>query len=349
MLLYTSGTTGKPKGAVLTHGNLDVNTGEIARFLGLGASDRFLCVMPLFHANGLVVTLLTPLRLGAAVVLPDRFHASTFWETVDRHRPTLFGSVATMLAMLLSRPAPEGLRRDSLRYALSGSAPVPVEVIEQFESRFGVPVVEGYGLTECTCRATFNPPNARRPGSIGVPIGNELRVVRDDGREAEPMERGEIWLRGGNVTPGYLGDVEATQRAITADGWLRTGDVAYRDRDGYLFVVGRKSDMIIRAGENVYPREIEEVLYRHPAVAEAAVYGLPDPLYGERVVAAVALRSAAAEDDLREWCRASLAPFKCPATFWVRHELAKGPTGKILKRQVRDEHLRALAARPPER
>jgi long-chain acyl-CoA synthetase len=337
MLLHTSGTTGRPKGALLSHRNLARNAAEIAAWLRLDERDRFYGIMPLFHANGLVVTLYTALSLGATLVLDDGFHASTFWERIDRHRPTLFGSVATMLALLLARGAPASeLRRDSLRYALCGSAPVPVDVIERFEASFGVPVVEGYGLTECTCRATFNPPDARRPGSIGLPIGNQVRIVGDDGRERAVGERGEIWLRGDNVMLGYLGNPQATAAAIDAEGWLKTGDLAYRDADGYLWVVGRRSDMIIRGGENLYPREIEDVLYRHPAVREACVFGVPDPLYGEEVEAAVSLRpetTATAEDLLRH-CAESLASFKCPKRIRITDDLPKGPTGKIAKRTI---------------
>lgn len=337
MLLYTSGTTGRPKGALLSHRNLAVNAAEIAAWLRLDERDRFYGIMPLFHANGLVVTLYTSLSLGATLILDDGFHASTFWERIDRHRPTLFGSVATMLALLLARddPAPT-LRRDSLRYALCGSAPVPIDVIERFESRFGVPVVEGYGLTECTCRATFNPPDARRPGSIGLPIGNEIRVVGDDEDDCAVGERGEIRLRGGNVMLGYLGNPEATAAAIDDAGWLKTGDLAYRDADGYFWVVGRRSDMIIRGGENLYPREIEEVLYRHPAVREACVFGVPDPLYGEEVEAAVSLRPglAATAEDLLLHCAKSLASFKCPKRIRIADDLPKGPTGKIAKRAI---------------
>jgi long-chain acyl-CoA synthetase len=337
LLLYTSGTTGRPKGALLTHENLLVNAHEIAAWLRLDARDRMLCVMPLFHANALVVGVATPLACGASTVVCERFSAGAFWPLVDRFRPTTFGSVATILSMLLAHGPPAGgLDRRSVRFALCGSAPVPVEVMQRFREAFGIPVVEGYGLTECTCRATFNPPDAPRPGSAGLPIGNRVRIVDEAGGDCRPGVVGEVWIQGRNVMAGYFRAPEAT-RAALAGGWLHSGDLGYRDADGFLYLVGRKGDMIIRGGENVYPREIEDVIYRLPAVRDAAVVGVPDPLYGEAVVACVTARpgTTLSPDAVLAHCRAHLAAFKCPVAVHVLAEIPKGPTGKLLKTALR--------------
>jgi acyl-CoA synthetase (AMP-forming)/AMP-acid ligase II len=337
LILYTSGSTGRPKGAVLTHDNLLTNAREIASWLALGGGDRVLCVMPLFHANALVIGITTPLCCGGSSVVCRRFSATSFWSTVERHRPTTFGSVATILSILLTRGgSPPPRDRHRLRFALCGSAPVPAELIRRFREATGVPVIEGYGLTECTCRATFNPVADPRPGSVGLPIGNELRIVGDEGRECPPGEVGEILLRGRNVMAGYFRAPDATRHALR-DGWLHTGDLGHRTEDGFVYVVGRKSDMIIRGGENIYPREIEDALYSLPGLEEAAVIGVPDPLYGEVVVACVAQDPA--RDLTRErilaHCRTHLAPFKIPTSVHLLDRLPRNATGKIDKQALR--------------
>lgn len=338
LLLYTSGSTGRSKGALISHDNLVTNATEIAAWLRVGAQDRMACIMPLFHANALVIGITVPLCQGASSVIAERFSASGFWPMVDRFRPTMFGSVATMLTRLLARglPAPE-LDRASVRFALCGSAPVPVEVIERFTRDFGIPVIEGYGLTECTCRATFNPIDAPRPGSAGQRLGNELRVVSSGGVSCPPGEVGEVVLRGRNVMVGYFRAPEAT-RAALRDGWLHSGDLGYLTNDGFLYLVGRKTDMIIRGGENVYPREIEDVIYRLPGVQEVAVIGVPDPDYGEAVVACVTPRPGHRPTPaaIVAHCRQHLVAFKCPTVVHVLTEMPKGPTGKLLKRVLVD-------------
>jgi long-chain acyl-CoA synthetase len=339
IIIYTSGTTGRPKGCLLTHGNLLANARQITEWLGFTEDDRLLTVMPLFHMNAVSVTTVSALYAGGSTVTAPRFSASRFWRTVSDHGVTSFGSVATMLSMLLATypggvPADCDTRR--LRFAMCGSAPVPAEVLRRFEETFGCLVVEGYGLSESTCRSTFNPPDARRrPGSCGQPIGNEMRVVDDDDRELPDGEPGEIVLRGENVFKGYFRNEEATRRAFRG-GWFHTGDVGYRDADGFYYIVDRKSDMIIRGGENIYPREIDEVLYRHPAVAEAAAVGVPDELYGEEVAAFVVLRegAGATAEEIVEFCRSHLADFKCPKSVHFAEALPKGPTGKVLKREL---------------
>lgn len=339
-IIYTSGTTGKPKGCLLTHGNFLSNAREISEWLNLSEHDRLLCIMPLFHVNGIVVTMLTPLYIGGSMILTEKFSTHQFWEIIARHRVTSFGSVATMLSMLNHTEYPEGylekLDRSRLRFALCGSAPVPPEVMLQFERRFQCPVVEGYGLSEATCRVTFNPPDQRRrPGSIGMAIGSKIRVVDANDRDVPLGSVGEIVVSGPSVMQGYLRNPEATGAALRG-GWLHTGDLGYVDSDGFYHLVDRKSDMIIRGGENIYPREIDNVLYTHPKIREAAAVGVSDELYGEEVKAFVVLKESeeATAEEIITFCRQRLADYKCPKTIQFLIELPKGPTGKILKREL---------------
>jgi long-chain acyl-CoA synthetase len=339
IIIYTSGTTGKPKGCLLTHGNVIANARQISDWLHFTESDRLLTIMPLFHMNAVSVTTMSALYAGGSTVISPKFSASKFWNIISDYQITSFGSVATMLAMLLNTypdGVPEGLDTEQLRFAMCGSAPVPAEVMKKFETTFNCPVVEGYGLSESTCRSTFNPPDERRrPGSCGLPIGNEMKVVDDHDDEVREGELGEIVLRGENILKGYFRDEEATRRAFRG-GWFHTGDIGYRDQDGFFYIVDRKSDMIIRGGENIYPREIDEVLYQHPAVAAAATIGVPDQLYGEEVTAFIVLKDGMkiGEDALIDFCRQRLADYKCPKAIHFVREIPKGPTGKLLKREL---------------
>jgi len=345
IIIYTSGTTGKPKGCVLTHGNIIANARQISEWLNFTDQDQLLTIMPLFHMNAVSVTTMSALYAGGSTVISPRFSASQFWKMISDYRVTSFGSVATMLSMLLSKypeGVPEGLTTDQLRFAMCGSAPVPAEVIKKFEETFKCPVVEGYGLSESTCRSTFNPPDERRrPGSCGLPIGNEMKVFDDDDRELADGQLGEIVLRGENILKGYFKNAEATATAFR-NGWFHTGDVGYRDQDGYFFIVDRKSDMIIRGGENIYPREIDEVLYQHPAVAVAATIGIPDQLYGEEVAAFVVMKdgSKVSEEELISYCTEKLADYKCPKSIRIVKDIPKGPTGKLLKRELAKQFIR---------
>jgi acyl-CoA synthetase (AMP-forming)/AMP-acid ligase II len=322
---------------MLTHWNLLSNAAAIARWLRLGAADRVLTVMPLFHANAIVIGLVTPLLAGGATVIAERFRTATFWASVARHRATTAGTVPTMLALLLGLPdVPPPADRASLRLLLTGSAPVPADLLLAFEARFGVPVIEGYGLTECTCRATFNPVDGRRrPGSCGLPLA-PLRIVDGDDRDVPPGEIGEIVVQGPHVMRGYFRNPDATAAALRG-GWLHSGDLGRIDGDGFVHVVGRKSELVIRGGENVYPREIEETLLAHPDVGEAAVVGAPDRLYGEVVWAFLVPRPGRTIEPaaVAHWCVERLADFKRPARIEVVDELPKGPTGKILKAPLR--------------
>jgi long-chain acyl-CoA synthetase len=343
IIIYTSGTTGKPKGCLLTHENLIANAGQIAEWLKFDENDRLLTVMPLFHMNAVSVTTMTALYAGGSTVVSPKFSASRFWQIISDYGITSFGSVATMLSMLLqSSPkskvqSPKSdLKPKTLRFAMCGSAPVPAEVLRKFEETFDCLVVEGYGLSESTCRSTFNPPTkARKPGSCGKPIGNEMKVFDENDCEVAIGELGEIVLRGENVFKGYFQNAAATEKAFQ-NGWFHTGDIGYRDDEGFFYIVDRKSDMIIRGGENIYPREIDEVLFAHPAIQSAAVIGVPDELYGEEVAAFVVLKETqtASEQDLIEFCRRYLADFKCPKTIRFVADIPKGPTGKLLKREL---------------
>jgi long-chain acyl-CoA synthetase len=339
IIIYTSGTTGKPKGCLLTHGNLIANARQITRWLGFTEHDRLLTVMPLFHMNAVSVTTMSPLYAGASTVVSPRFSASRFWQIISDYGVTSFGSVATMLARLLSaypEGVPQGLKTDQLRFAMCGSAPVPAEILKRFEETFDCLVIEGYGLSESTCRSTFNPPDERRrPGSCGMPIGNEMMIVDEEDREVPDGLHGEIVLRGENILKGYYKNEEAT-RAAFRHGWFHTGDIGYRDAEGFYYIVDRKSDMIIRGGENIYPREIDEVLYTHPSVAAAATIGVPDPVYGEEVTAFIVLREGAqaTAEEIVNFCRERLADYKCPKSVRFIAEIPKGPTGKLLKREL---------------
>ena len=344
IIIYTSGTTGKPKGCLLTHGNVIANARQISQWLNFTETDRLLTIMPLFHMNAVSVTTMSALYAGASTVVSPRFSASKFWNLISDYQITSFGSVATMLSMLLNTypdGVPKGLKTDQLRFAMCGSAPVPAEVMKKFEETFNCPVIEGYGLSESTCRSTFNPPDERRrPGSCGMPIGNEMKVVDDEDNEVPDGQLGEIVLRGENILKGYFKDPETTERAFRG-GWFHTGDIGYRDQERYFYIVDRKSDMIIRGGENIYPREIDELLYQHPAVAAAATIGIPDPLYGEEVTAFIVLKDSVKvnPEDLINFCRERLADYKCPKSIHFVNEIPKGPTGKLLKRELAKLYL----------
>ncbi len=338
-LMYTSGTTGKPKGAMLTHGNVLANAAMGAELLPLVAGERVGMILPLFHVNAQIVTCVIPMMVGCEVAMWERFSASTFWQTVAELEPVAVSAVPTILAAVLhTANAPTG--PTSLRYIICGAAPLSRELLEAFESRFDIRILEGYGLTESTCVSSLNPYyGVRKPGSIGLPVrGQQMKVVAPRGDEVADGELGEIVVKGPNVMAGYLHNEEATA-ATLSDGWLHTGDVGYVDPDGYFFIVDRAKDMIIRGGENIYPREIEEVLYTHPAVLECAVIGVPDEVRGEEVLAVVAPKPGAEldGDELKAWAGERLAAFKVPRRFEIRPELPKTPTGKISKPPLREE------------
>jgi len=338
VILYTSGTTGKPKGAELTHANLGTNCASSAEtLLDLQPGDVVLGALPLFHSFGQTCGLNASVRSGATLTLVPRFDPTKALEVLARDHVSVFEGVPTMYNALLHHPEAESYDVSSLRVCISGGSAMPVEVMKGFEDKFHCTVLEGYGLSETSPVASFNlPDRERKPGSIGIPIrGVQMRVVDPDGADVTAGDVGEIAIQGENVMKGYWGNDTATAEAIP-DGWFRTGDMARQDSDGYFFIVDRKKDLIIRGGYNVYPREIEEVLYEHPAVAEAAVIGIPHDSLGEEVGAAVALKKGAeaTPEELIAHVKPLVANYKYPRRIWLVEELPKGPTGKILKRDI---------------
>jgi long-chain acyl-CoA synthetase len=294
-------------------------------------------VLPLFHVNAQVVTTMVPLLIGAQTAMWERFSASTFWATVAEFEPVTFSAVPTMLAALLHAPGADEAETNTVRFVICGAAPLSPALFHRFEEKFGIAILEGYGLTEGTCCSTLNPfLGPRKIGSIGIPTrGQEVVIVDEQGRELPDGERGEVCVRGPNVMQGYFNRPDATAETLR-DGWLHTGDVGYRDEDGFFFLVDRKKDMIIRGGENIYPREIEDVLLEHASVQGAAVIGRPDEVRGEEVHAVLVLAEGAELEEIEQHCRERLAPFKVPSTWQVVDELPKTSTGKIDKKPLRE-------------
>jgi long-chain acyl-CoA synthetase len=336
-LIFTSGTTGRPKGVMLTHRNVLANTAQVAERTGLTPADRVLHVMPLFHANGLMNNTILPLRAGASIVLRPRFDLVEFWSVVESFRPTYFTAVPTVFSRLMD--AWDGrAETSSLRFVRSGAAPMTPTLQRMVEERLGVPLVVSYGLSEATCTCTMNPAGwARRAGSAGLALVDEVVSVIDS--EDQPLslgEVGEVAVRGPNVMAGYLNEPEATAQALRS-GWLHTGDMGHLDADGFLFLTDRKKDLIIRGGENISPREVEEVLLAFPAVAEAAVVGAVDREWGEEVVAFLVPKTGRdlVVDELQNFCRERLARFKVPRRIQVVSALPLTSVGKVDKARLR--------------
>jgi long-chain acyl-CoA synthetase len=335
--MYTSGTTGKPKGAELTHDNLDTNVEVVTELFGLTSDDVILGALPLFHSFGQTCGLNAAVKTGALLTLLPRFEPAKALEVLQRDDATIFEGVPTMYGALLHDPGREGADLSRLRLCVSGGASLPVELMRGFEEAFDAIILEGYGLSETSPVASFNHPDRdRKPGSIGTPIrGVEMKVVDEDDNDVPAGEVGEIVIRGHNVMRGYWERPDATEECMKG-GWFHTGDMAKVDEDGYFFIVDRKKDLIIRGGYNVYPREVEEVLYEHPAVREAAVVAVPHDELGEEVGAAVALKDGedVGADELKSYVKEQVAAYKYPRHVWFVDELPKGPTGKILKREI---------------
>ncbi|MGI8854941.1 MAG: long-chain-fatty-acid--CoA ligase [Thermomicrobiales bacterium] len=341
-ICYTSGTTGRSKGAMLTHRNFIANCEQCERIPGydIGPEDRMLLVLPLFHIYGMNVCMTAMLRAGGTIVLIPRFDATGVLEQIQKHRCTMLPGAPPMYVAWVNHPDLANYDLSSLRLAGSGAAALPVQVLETFRERTGVEISEGYGLTEASPASHSNAAGGvSKPGTIGPVIpGVEARLVDDDDNDVPPGAEGEILLRGDNIMIGYWRNPEATAEALRG-GWFHTGDIATMDDDGYYTIVDRKKDMINAGGFKVWPREVEEVLYRHPAVQEAAVVPMPDAYSGEKPMAFVAFKSgqSATADELTEYCRARLATFKVPRQFEFRDELPKLPTGKVLRRVLRDD------------
>ncbi len=340
VIIYTSGTTGYPKGAMLSHKNLTRNVEQVQAALFFEPRDRFLTVLPLFHSFAGTVCMNTALARGCASVLLENFAPGRVLETIEKHRVTIFPGIPTMFHLLLQHTPERAHDLSSLRLIVSGGAPLPAATLQALERRFGVPVLEGDGPTECSPVTSVNPQNGpRKVGSVGPPLpGVEIAIFDEEDRPLPAGEIGEIVVRGDNVMLGYLNQPEATAEAMR-HGWYHTGDLGMMDAEGYVYIVDRKKDMIITSGMNVYPRQVEEVLFQHPAVANAAVIGLPDALRGEEVVAVVVPRSGAqpTERELIAYCREHLANFKAPRRVLFRESLPLGGTGKVVKRLLKKE------------
>jgi long-chain acyl-CoA synthetase len=333
VILYTSGTTGKPKGAELTHDNILRNVEISVGLFGIDERAVTLGALPFFHAFGQTCALNATVAVGGRLTLIPRFDGGKALEILERDGVTVFEGVPTMYAAMLNHPRADATDTSTLEVCVSGGAAMPVEVMRAFEEKFGCQILEGYGLSETSPVASFNRRDReRKPGSIGLPVeGVEMKLLDDEDGV------GEIAIRGHNVMKGYWRREDATAEAIDADGWFKTGDVGRIDEDGYFFIVDRKKELVIRGGFNIYPREIEEVLYEHPAVREAAVIGIPHESLGEEVAAAVALKSDAdaSAAELRDFVKQRVAAYKYPRQVWLVDDLPKGPTGKILKREIK--------------
>jgi long-chain acyl-CoA synthetase len=338
VILYTSGTTGQPKGAELTHFNLSRNADIASRTTcEIKQGDVVLGSLPLFHSFGQTVSMNASLRVGATLTLLPKFDPGDALETMQRDRVTHFYGVPTMYGALLHHPEREGYDTSALRTCITGGASMPVEVLRGFEAAFDCIVLEGYGLSETSPVASSNHPGMeRKPGSIGTPLEEvEMRVVDEDDVEVAQGEVGEIVIRGHNIMKGYWQRPDATAEAMRG-GWFHSGDMARVDEEGYFFIVDRKKDMIIRGGYNVYPREVEEVLYEHPKIREAAVLGIPHDQWGEEIGAAVVLHEGEelSPEECSEYVKERIAAYKYPRLVWFLDDLPKGPTGKILKREI---------------
>jgi long-chain acyl-CoA synthetase len=346
LLIFTSGTTGVPKGVMLDHANLGAMAQMGRQALEVGPADRCLLILPLFHVNGIVVSVLIPLLAGACVIIAERFEAAAFFDLLEAARPTFFSAVPTIYAMLAALPAEVKPDTSSVRFAICGAAPASAELLARFESRYGFPLIEGYGLSEATCASTVNPVSGeRRAGTVGKAFpGQHIRIVDPDGYLAPTGVDGEVIIAGPTVMRGYLGRPDETARVIV-DGWLHTGDIGHLDTDGYLTLVGRSKDMIIRGGENVYPKEIEDVLTSDPTVLDAAVIGVPDTKWGETVTAYVQPRPGHTIDPeaLQALCTRKLAGYKRPTSIIVTAGIPKNAVGKTNKAPLLAAHLRGTS------
>jgi acyl-CoA synthetase (AMP-forming)/AMP-acid ligase II len=338
LVLHTSGSTGRPKRVPILHRNLTASTKNIVAHYDLTDKDVSLCVMPLFHVHGLVASTMSTLLSGGTVVVPGKFNALSFWRTVRDTGATWYSAVPTIHNLLLSRAGNEKpAGAEGLRFIRSCSAALPPEMMEKMEKAFGAPVLEAYGMTEASHQMASNPqpPHARKPGAVGPGTGVRIGIMNDAGDLLKPNERGEVVIKGPNVVSGYENNPEANAKSYT-DGWFRTGDQGFLDDEGYLFLTGRIKELINRGGEKIGPREIDEVLLTHPAVAEAVAFGVPHPSWGEEVAAAIVLKEneTATEADLQTFCKERLADFKRPKKFYIVTTIPRTATGKIQRGAV---------------
>ena len=333
LLMYTSGTTGVPKGVMLTQRNLAANAHAISVEHALRPSDRVLAVLPLYHINAFAVTMLAPLAHGGSLAMPPKFSAGRFWEQATQTQCSWINVVPTMISYLLEGPKPPLAQTLAIRFCRSASAALPPEHLRAFERMFGIGIVETMGLTETAAPSFSNPmdPAARKLGSVGRASGCMAGVVDAKLAAVSTGVTGEIVIRGPNVMLGYYKNEEATRASFTPDGWLRTGDLGHRDEDGFFFVTGRIKELIIKGGENIAPREIDEALLQHPAVLEAAAVGVPDRHYGQEIGVCIVLREGCTctEDELREFSATALGRYKAPGHYRFVQDLPRGPSGKV--------------------
>jgi long-chain acyl-CoA synthetase len=340
LLMYTSGTTGVPKGVMLTQANLAANAQAIGEEHGLTPADRVLAVLPLYHINAFVVTMLAPLAHGGSLAMAPKFSAAQFWRQAIECRCTWLNVVPTIVSYLLEGEAPARERLGAIRFCRSASAALPSEQHRAFEDRFGIGIIETMGLTETAAPAFSNPldPGRRKLGSVGRASGGEARVIDASLAPVPDGSTGELAIRGPHVMKGYYKNEAATAGTFTPDGWLRTGDLGHRDGDGFFFVTGRIKELIIKGGENIAPREIDDALLGHPAVRDAAAVGIPDRHYGQEIMACVVLRegTGCSEDELRDFCLHKLGRFKTPKVIRFVAELPRGPSGKVQRLKLLD-------------
>jgi acyl-CoA synthetase (AMP-forming)/AMP-acid ligase II len=337
LVLHTSGSTGRPKRVPLTHANLTISAANVVATYALSPEDVSLCVMPLFHIHGLVASTMATLSTGGTVVVPAKFNPLSFWRVARDSGATWYSAVPTLHQLLIARaePGSKPAGAERLRFIRSCSASLAPQLMSDLEAAFGAPVLEAYGMTEASHQMSSNPlpPGARKPGSVGPGTGVGITILDEAGRHLGVGERGEVSIQGPNVTRGYENNPEANASAFT-DGWFRTGDQGFLDADGYLTLVGRLKELINRGGEKISPREVDEVLLAHPAVAEAVCFGVSHPTWGEEVAAAVVLSAPATEADLVAYCRERLADFKRPKQIHITNAIPRTATGKIQRRIV---------------
>ncbi len=336
LLMYTSGTTGKPKGVVLSQKSVVAGGEFTSRAHHLTTEDRVMCALPLYHINGQIVTAVAPIVHGGSVVMPHRFSVTNYWETVVANRCTWINVVPTIIAYLLNAPDPraDGLDLAALKFCRSASAPLPPELHRAFEEKFGISIIETFGMTETNAPCFTNPYERaqRKIGSPGRAFGNEAKVIDPaTGQDLPTGEVGELMVRGDNVMKGYYKDPETTAKTLRPDGWMHTGDLGYMEADGFVFVTGRIKELMIKGGENIAPREIDEALLKHPAVLEAAAVGMPDAQYGQEIMACVVLKPGerCSLEELYRFSQQELGRYKPPKLIRLVDSLPKGPSGKV--------------------